>query len=108
MDYNSSGVYKITNLINNKCYIGSAICFKKRWQRQYNKHLTAAFIKYGKSNFKYEILLYCDKKNLIFFEQRAIDIYKPEYNIRQLAESNLGNKHSEETKKKISISKTGN
>lgn len=104
----TSGVYKITNIINNKCYIGSALCFKKRWQRQYNKHLTSAFKKYGKANFKYEILLYCLPKNLIFYEQRAIDTYKPEYNVRIIADSNLGMKHSEETKRKCGIKNIGN
>lgn len=50
-------VYKITNLINNKCYIGSSIRVEKRWQQhrnvafninssQYNYPLYRAFRKY--------------------------------------------------------------
>ena len=27
----SSGIYKITNLINNKCYIGKSVNIKERW-----------------------------------------------------------------------------
>lgn len=60
-------VYKITNLINNKCYIGSSINVEKRWQQhkncsqnpnsiQYNYPLYNAFRKYGINNFSFEIL----------------------------------------------------
>lgn len=60
-------VYKITNLINNKCYIGSSSRVEKRWQQhkndafninnnQYNYPLYQAFRKYKIENFKFEIL----------------------------------------------------
>lgn len=60
-------VYKITNLVNNKSYIGSSIRVEKRWAQhknaafnpnhpQYNSHLYNAFRKYGLNNFKFEIL----------------------------------------------------
>ena len=60
-------VYKITNLINNKCYIGSSVNVEKRWQQhkncsqnpnstQYNYPLYNAFRKYGIHNFSFEIL----------------------------------------------------
>lgn len=60
-------VYKITNLINNKCYIGSSIRVDKRWKQhindskninseKYNYPLYKAFRKYGIDNFKFEIL----------------------------------------------------
>jgi len=29
-------VYKITNLINNKCYVGSSIRVDKRWREEKN------------------------------------------------------------------------
>ncbi len=56
------GVYKITNLINNKIYIGkSYISMKKRWSEHKkgrgNKHLFNSINKYGINNFKFEILL---------------------------------------------------
>jgi group I intron endonuclease len=53
-------IYKITNNINNKVYIGQTIeSIKKRWQRhtwrctiERNKMaITNAIIKYGKENF---------------------------------------------------------
>ena len=62
-------VYKITNLINKKSYIGSSIRVEKRWQQhknsafnensqKYNYPLYKAFRKYGLENFSFEIL--CD------------------------------------------------
>lgn len=60
-------VYKITNLINQKTYIGSSIRVEKRWQQhkndafnsnneRYNYPLYQAFRKYGLSNFSFEII----------------------------------------------------
>lgn len=60
-------VYKITNLINNKCYIGSSIRVNKRWKEhlncsknsndpKYDYPLYCAFRKYGIENFHFEIL----------------------------------------------------
>ena len=60
-------IYKITNKINNKCYIGSSIRVEKRWKEhinasknpnnpQYNYPLYSAFRKYGIENFTFEIL----------------------------------------------------
>lgn len=48
-EYLNTGVYKITNLINKKVYVGSASGpggFKYRWSKKYNKVLEAAFEKY--------------------------------------------------------------
>ena len=65
-------IYKITNLQNNKVYIGQTIHPDKRWwehcQRarthtdQYPIHL--AIFKYGPDNFKMEILSKILKLNL--------------------------------------------
>jgi predicted GIY-YIG superfamily endonuclease len=32
MDLNVAGIYKITNLINNKVYIGQSLDIKRRWK----------------------------------------------------------------------------
>jgi hypothetical protein len=53
----------------------------------------------------YEVLLYCDIKDLLFYEQRAIDKYKPEYNMNPFADRH---KHTEDSKRKISIAAMGN
>lgn len=60
-------VYKITNKINNKCYIGSSVRVEKRWQehiresknpnsKKYHYPLYQAFRKYGLDNFTFEVL----------------------------------------------------
>lgn len=60
-----------------------------------------ALLKYGYSQFKFEIIEYCDPSKLIEREQYYIDSLKPEYNVLKTAGSSLGAKHSEETKAKI-------
>lgn len=57
-------IYKITNLINNKIYIGQTNNPKRRWQEHKNlgydtngtKLLYRAIEKYGKDNFAFEII----------------------------------------------------
>ena len=60
---NVPGIYKITNNINGKCYIGQSIYLKKRIKRHlsYKSHkdnlaLYKAFDKYGVDKFTIEIL----------------------------------------------------
>lgn len=109
-------IYKITNLVNNKIYIGSAFNFKKRYNNHIsslnrnvhkNLHLQLAYNKYGKNNFKFEIIEECDKDNILQREQYWIDTVKPEYNICKIAGNTSGRKLSEETKKKIALTKIG-
>lgn len=61
----SQGIYKITNKINNKCYIGKSSNIEKRWKyhienrnslKEYDKPLYRAFRKYGIENFSFEII----------------------------------------------------
>ena len=114
-----SGVYQILNLINDKRYIGSAYDLIGRRGRHFNDlgkrihdnpKLQRAFNKYGKENFEFQIILRCDIKDLLFYEQIAINIFdhKTElYNIRRKASNNEGLKHTEETKKNISKRTSG-
>lgn len=115
----NTGIYQIVNLLNGKRYIGSAINLKRRKiehsyrlkkQIHSNEILQRSYNKYGKENLKFEILLYCSKGDLLFYEQRAIDSYDFEnlYNIRIKADSNRGITFSEEHKQKIRNSKKGN
>ena len=64
------GIYKITNLINGKMYIGQAQDIYKRWyahkysafkkdNKRYNVILYRAIRKYGLENFEFEILEEC-------------------------------------------------
>lgn len=105
----TSGIYKITNLINGKFYIGSTNCFKKRLNQHFkeldknihgNNYLQNAWNKYGEKSFKFEVLARCPKEYLIKLEQWFLDNMKPEYNICKIAGSILGIKNSDKTKLK--------
>lgn len=67
-------VYKITNLINGKLYIGITNNYKKRLQtyksmsksdKNYRHRIVYAMKKYGFNNFKFEILLETDQKSIL-------------------------------------------
>lgn len=116
-DLNRSGVYQILNLVNGKRYIGSAKCLYRRFHvhrrglmrgLHHCRYLQAAWNKYGESAFRFEPLLICSAGNAVFYEQRAIDAYAPEYNIAKIAGSCLGVRHSEETRAKRSLLNMGN
>lgn len=116
-----AGVYLISNNVNGKCYVGSTVHLDQRRREHFsrlanNKHINAhlqnAYNKYGREAFDFEILETIDiddniKDKLLKREQFWIDNLKPEYNILLVAGSNLGYRHTEETKKKISESTTG-
>ena len=78
-------VYKITNLINQKSYIGSSMRVEKRWQQhkndafnpnneRYNYPLYQAFRKYGLENFSFVILKddFTTAEEMQNYEQRMI------------------------------------
>ncbi len=64
------GIYKITNQLNNKCYIGQSVHIYKRWTdhktsaKNENTPLYLAMRKYGIENFSFEIIEECDPSQL--------------------------------------------
>lgn len=117
-----SGIYMIRNVKSGKYYIGSAIDLARRLKDHrrmlrggyhHSKHLQAAWNLDGEENFSMSpISLIADVGRLIELEQFAIDQYRSAdsrygYNMRARADSNLGHKFSEETKRKNSIAQTG-
>lgn len=85
------GIYKITNKINNHCYIGQSVQIEKRWSNhkiiafnkcsdEYEYPLYRAFRKYGLENFSFEVLEECDNELLNEKEVYWINYYQPEYN----------------------------
>lgn len=104
----NSGIYTITSL-SGKMYVGSAVNFKRRLSihwfdlrigQHHSRPLQAAYDKYGEENLNFSKLLVCGKEDLLFYEQRALDILKPEYNVCKVAGSRLGAKASPETRSK--------
>ena len=99
------GIYKITNNLNNLCYIGQSIHIEKRlkehkmkynWERDSNKVLYKAFQKYGLENFTFEIIEECDEKELNKREIYWIEYYnsfKNGYNMTSGGENNSGDNH---------------
>lgn len=65
-----TGIYKITNTINNKIYIGQSVRIKDRWNEHCNpspnKHsiISQAIKKYGKENFTFEVIEECSQDQL--------------------------------------------
>lgn len=111
------GIYLITNTVNGRRYVGSATSFKKRWRlhevqlqegRHHSRYLQRAWNKYGAGAFTFRPIIYCAKHDLIMYEQAAMDALKPEYNIVPTAGSMLGYRHTEETRKKMSIARRRN
>ena len=80
----NSGIYSITNLINNKRYIGSSVNLSSRKAQHWyclnsnigiNSHLQNAWNKYGSENFVFEILENCPQNLLILREKFYIEKY---------------------------------
>lgn len=113
------GIYKITNLLDSKVYIGQARNIKERWQchlnnltnnRHCNNHLQNAWNKYGAENFKFEIIEECEESELNEREIYWIDYYggcNSNNNYNLMAGGNCGGSPSIETRQKLSIKNKG-
>lgn len=75
------GIYFISNLVNNKIYVGQSISIEKRWvhhkwKLRENNHenikLQNAWNKYGEENFEFSIVCECEEKQLNTLEQYYI------------------------------------
>lgn len=132
-----SGIYAILNIVNDKCYIGSAIDFADRWRlhllelnrnKHHNRHLQASWNTYGKENFIFVVLEYTldlDNReqfwinelnaidrdfgyNICMFLRNRTGVKVSEETRKKLSESHKGKKFSEETKRKMSEQRKGN
>jgi len=111
----SYDVYKITNKVNNKVYIGiTSKGISARWKEHiYSAEhgcpfkLHNAIRKYGKENFSIELIDFCNSwEELTEKEQYYISEYKSlqdefGYNMTEGGDGTFGRTHSEETKEKI-------
>jgi group I intron endonuclease len=106
-------IYKITNLINNKIYIGQDKNNNPKYMGSGNL-IKKAMKKYGKQNFIKEVISECKTvEELNEKEKYYIDLYESRnqkigYNISIGGESGmLGLKHTEETKEKMRLNNIG-
>lgn len=100
----TSGIYTITNIINNKLYVGHTTNFKKRFSKHLNtlrrdihanSHLQNSWNKYGESNFKFEILENCEEKFLYSVENywcNLLNVLDTRYGYNKKETSPTGNK----------------
>lgn len=136
MNKKLSGIYKITNIVNKKFYIGSSIDIIERWRvhrrdlrkgTKNNKKFQRAWNKYKEVNFKFEIIEICEIKDLFKREQYYLDtllfaqeylnnenriFLKLGYNIRALVERKEKSDRSKfsgrkNSKKVVILSKNG-
>jgi predicted GIY-YIG superfamily endonuclease len=108
-------VYKITNLVNNKLYIGiTNQGFKTRWYKHCSDSIHGsefplhnALRKYGIDNFSVEVLEVCETIDQLKQQERYwITELKSRttengYNLTDGGDGTFGRKHSDETKDKI-------
>lgn len=106
-------VYKHTNKVNNKCYIGiTSQQPLRRWKRGYgyynNIKFYSAIQKYGWNSFQHEILYQnltlqeaCQKQKQLILFYNSI---KNGYNATEGGEGIVGYHHTEQKKEQISLS----
>lgn len=75
------GIYKITNIVNGKMYIGQSVDIDRRWKEHvYDSKNGSSIIyramrKYGVDNFKFDIVQECEASELDDLEIEYIDTY---------------------------------
>lgn len=79
------GIYKITNLKNNMCYIGQAVNISDRWKQHIRRGIGAdtptrnklypAMLSFGVENFSFEIIEECERGKLNEKEQYWQEFY---------------------------------
>lgn len=103
-----TGIYKITNLINSKIYVGQSYDINCRWQHHktdlrggihHNRHLQASWNKYGEEHFKFEVIEECKLEELNEKEKYWIKYYDAlnnGYNFDEGGTGIRGYKHTQE------------
>ena len=107
------GIYLIRNKINNKVYVGQSVNIKDRWSNHkrelekgihYNDHLQKSYNKYGKINFEFKVIEYCEEEKLDELEVywiKYFDSMKWEKGYNSESGGNKNKRFSEERIKKI-------
>lgn len=105
-------LYKITNKLTKKIYIGITSNPERRKRQHFNKTpvgtvsiLKQAIVKYGSENFLFELICIGEKDYILDLEVKAIKLYQTQdknfgYNIKQGGQSGQGYKLNYTTKDK--------
>ena len=113
----ASGVYEIVNKINGHRYVGSAVNIQNRWRehksklirgRHHSRHLQNAWDKYGAGAFDFNVLELCFPWSLTDREKAWCLKLNHEYCMREVVDSNLGMKHTDEARSIMSVKSKGN
>lgn len=115
--WNQCGIYKISNTIDSRFYIGSTNKLRERFRSHRNKlakgknasiYLQRFSDKYGIDKLIFEVVeIVEDESKLIEREDYYISLLNPEFNLMSTAMRQKGCNHSEEARRKISESKKG-
>lgn len=130
-----SGVYIITNSVDNRMYIGSAWRFRSRFcahlydlkkQKHHSKHLQSFYNKYGEDSLVFSPIIFCDKMQMKETEHFLLQYFRPKFNNTfnvftpslgvamsdatkaKISNAHKGRKLSEEHKRKIGLGSKGN
>lgn len=122
-DSRKAGIYLIVNRVTRAVYVGSAATsFNQRWKQHRselrrgihpNPYLQNAWNKYGEQNFVFEIAeIVNDRSRVLEREQEWLDACLGSdqiecYNLSPVAGSQLGYRHTEEARRKISAAGAG-
>ena len=110
-----TGIYLITNTVNDKIYVGQTVDIEDRWGNHKarlnggyhnNKHLQRSWNKYGSDSFSFTVLTECAEEQLNTMEEYFI-FCLDSYDKRVGYNKNYGGgsgRPTEETKRKLSES----
>lgn len=121
MEDNMAVIYRITNMLTDDFYIGSAQSFERRvWQHRYdlrrgahkNPHMQASWNKYGEDAFVFEVLEEVPEGEEVFeAENKYLHAYVGTHNCfnvnRDAVAARLGQVLTSQTKTRISESRKG-
>lgn len=117
-------IYAIRHIESGRSYVGSAVLLSRRWKYHKNRlrrnqhhssYFQNAWNLYGEEAFEWVVLENLDEKCKDLSEQQTLSVIAERenfwvehyrgtsgvYNLRDVAESNLGIKYSEESRKKM-------
>lgn len=111
------GIYRLTNAVTGKIYVGSSVDIRGRMYKHFfqlragkhnNAHLQAAYSRDGEDAFVLDLLEECSREDILSREQHYIDALKPEFNICPVAGNTLGYRHDDASRQKMTLANMGN